>query len=678
MAPPRASTRPSRADMLMSGVPEDYIDALLNEKYMEDLIAATNKQYQKREKKRNREDRLQKVILLFLICQAILGVAVAAYKTLLQPDKVISAFVNMENIDMVLMIDTSNHMVDRLTKQQDVVLKFSEEMLSAMKLEREQTLQKNVERVEEIKRKSSTAISRFLSHFFETNAQDHTGLSGGRLRFSTGIFNRKSTTLHGFTNNLTLQKQAVDNVKPEHYEDFTRLNEAMSSCVETFGQAKRKNTKKYCVLIGDNEAMCRKPDSKEVDKLLADERFKHLLPSKYTEVGAPVEYAHEFDSCKDYVATNFGDIQLIMMFAVASQEEEQFRLRNDYFRKFVTNTTGCGFDTISRTETKGGFTRTVVEIVPKAENCTRFILGRGLDDVLQKSKSIVQLLKASATDWEKPNEQKDNRYLFFLLLPLNLIFFFAAGAIFRWYERFRLKAARVMGKKKKMIKVTKTLVEKDKRKSIVDRFVALHSEVEMAEVKKRLQPLVKLNSPMTVRARLKGGCLRHNVQQGVADGNGAAFDPNAFWNFEPIGEDMGPDAVMQAGQPVHIKNNKGELLCICPSDKPGESKTMFVPAGEASSTSTEFVVCATTGDDDAAKLGETVRIMSKATGQFLRVKKDGTCDGSGTSKETETHFVIDQGGQAANAGFAKGPGLTSRRGSEHQERCYTYDYEGCL
>ncbi|CAK9024690.1 mRNA decay activator protein ZFP36 (G0/G1 switch regulatory protein 24) (Growth factor-inducible nuclear protein NUP475) (Tristetraprolin) (Zinc finger protein 36) (Zfp-36) [Durusdinium trenchii] len=178
MAPPRASTRPSRADMLMSGVPEDYIDALLNEKYMEDLIAATNKQYQKREKKRNREDRLQKVILLFLICQAILGVAVAAYKTLLQPDKVISAFVNMENIDMVLMIDTSNHMVDRLTKQQDVVLKFSEEMLSAMKLEREQTLQKNVERVEEIKRKSSTAISRFLSHFFETNAQDHTGLSG--------------------------------------------------------------------------------------------------------------------------------------------------------------------------------------------------------------------------------------------------------------------------------------------------------------------------------------------------------------------------------------------------------------------------------------------------------------------------------------------------------------------
>eukprot|EP00913_Durusdinium_trenchii_P024417 g22920.t1 len=136
--------------MLMSGVPEDYIDALLNEKYMEDLIAATNKQYQKREKKRNREDRLQKVILLFLICQAILGVAVAAYKTLLQPDKVISAFVNMENIDMVLMIDTSNHMVDRLTKQQDVVLKFSEEMLSAMKLEREQTLQKNVERVEEL------------------------------------------------------------------------------------------------------------------------------------------------------------------------------------------------------------------------------------------------------------------------------------------------------------------------------------------------------------------------------------------------------------------------------------------------------------------------------------------------------------------------------------------------
>ena len=88
------------------------------------------------------------------------------------------------------------------------------------------------------------------------------------------------------------------------------------------------------------------------------------------------------------------------------------------------------------------------------------------------------------------------------------------SAIARWYARFQMKAAKVMGRKKKMIKVTKTLVEKDKRKSVVSRFAALHTEVEMAEVKK-LQPLVKLSSPMTLRARLKGGHLRHNAQEKV-------------------------------------------------------------------------------------------------------------------------------------------------------------------
>ncbi|CAL1137394.1 unnamed protein product [Cladocopium goreaui] len=642
MPPPRAS-RPSRADMLMSGVPEDYIDALLDEKYMEDLIAATNKQNLKREKKRNREDRLQKVILVFLICQAVLGVVVALYKTYLQPDKIISAFVTMENIDMVLMMDTSNHMKERRDQQQDVVLRFSEDMHHAMKQQRDQTLRENVERVEAIKRKQTTAFSRFLSHFISTKEQeDNTGLSGGRLRFATGIFNRNSKTLHKFTTNLTIQEKAVNTVTKDQYESFTHMKEAMGNCVEIFAQANKPNTRKYCVIIGDNEAMCKKPETKNVDALAQQAHIAHLFPEGFLEVGATLEYSKEFDKCKDYVADSFNDIQLIMMFTVSSKEDERVRLRNPTFRNFVQNTTGCEF--AMDTEMQGGAPVVIYE--PKAENCTRFILGRGLEDVLQKSKSLVQLLQASSKDWEEPNTQKDNRYLFFLLMPLNLIFFFAASAIARWYERFRLKAARVMGKKKKMIKVTKTLVEKEKRKSVVTRFAALHTEVELAEVKKKLQPLVKLNSPMTLRARLKGGCLRSNVQQSVADGNGTAFDPNAFWNFEPLEgtEGLNPDAVMQAGQPVHIRNNKGELLCIG-----AEGKTKFVAPSEAS-LATQFVVSPTTGDDDAAKLGENVRILSKQTGQYLRVKKDGTCDAVGSSKETETQFVIDQGGQPTTTG----------------------------
>ncbi|CAJ1400690.1 unnamed protein product [Effrenium voratum] len=641
------ASRPSRAMMLQSGVPEDYVDALLDDNYMAQLIAATAKQHRKREKQRDRQARLQKVILVFLLCQAVLGVVVALYKTFLQPDKVISAFVNMENIDMVLMMDTSNHMKERREQQRNVVLHFSKDMHEAMARQRDDTLEANVQRVEELKHNQTTRFSRFLSFFFNTNKpQDHTGLSGGRLRFATGIFNRKSQTLHDFTNNLTLQDEALRQVTAEHYESFTHLNQAMQRCVETFREANKPNTKKYCVLIGDNEAMCQKPKSKKVEEFAKLPQFAHLFPDDLLEVGAAIEYAYEFESCKDFVATDFGDIKLIMMFTVSSKEDEQMRLRNPTFRNFVQNTTDCEFDTVSHIETKGDFQATVMEYKAKAETCVRFILGRGLDDVLQKSQSIVQLLQASATDFETPNMQKDNRYLAFLMMPLNLAFYLGASAIARWYESVRNKAARVMGKKKKMIKVTKTLVEKTRRKSVVDRFAALHSDIELAEVKKRLQPLVKLNAPMTVRARLKGGCLRHNAPQGVADGNGTPFDPSAFWTFEPVvaTEDQSPDVTMEARQKVLIKNNKGEVLCLTEG-----GDTRFLPASEAGSLS-HFVLGATTGEDEAAKLGETLRIQSAATGKYLRVNKDGTCDGNGNAKETETQFVIDQGGPPVTSG----------------------------
>ena len=54
--------------------------------------------------------------------------------------------------------------------------------------------------------------------------------------------------------------------------------------------------------------------------------FKRLL-SLLLQVGAAIEYSYEFDSCKDYVASSFEDIQLVMMFTVGSKEEEQMRLR---------------------------------------------------------------------------------------------------------------------------------------------------------------------------------------------------------------------------------------------------------------------------------------------------------------------------------------------------------------
>lgn len=654
-SPGRMSSRPSRLDMLRRGVPEDYVDALLDESYMQQLIVATGKQHRKRQRQRDRQNRLQNVILTCLICQAVLGVWVALYKTFLQPDTIISAFVTMENIDMVLMMDTSNHMKERRDQQHQVVKSFSQDMHEAMQRQREGTLQQLVERVEELKLNSSTAFSRFLGHIFSTNKpQDHTGLSGGRLRFSTGIFNRNSKKLHDFTSNLTLQQEALATVTADHYEYFTHLNKAMSRCVETFQQVKKPSTIKYCVLIGDNEAMCQKPAAKRVDDFCSLPQNKDLCPPELANVGSPIEYAYEFDSCKDFVTTEFNDIKLIMMFTVSSKEDEQMRLRNPTFRNFVQNTTGCEMQPVSRVEDKNGYKTTVVEYVAKEDtpqsrqNCLHFILGHGLDDVLEKSKSIVELLKFTGQEFEEPNSQKDMRYISFLLLPLILFAYLGASAIARWYASFQHKAARVMGKKKKMIKVTKTLVEKPARRaSSVDRFAAQLTEVELAEVS-NLRPLVKLGSPMTVRARLKGGHLRQSPS-GVADGNGTPFDPNAFWTFEPTTGEQGADMMMEAKQAVHIKNGRGDLLCIREN-----GETLFLPPAEAAATgrrAAEFVVSSMSGAEESpARLGENVRIMSAATGKYLRVKKEGDCDANGSPSETETQFVIDQGGQAAATG----------------------------
>eukprot|EP00439_Symbiodinium_sp_Y106_P039587 s287_g4.t2 len=919
--------------MLRRGVPEDYVDALLDESYMQQLIVATGKQNRKRQRQRDRQNRLQNVILTCLICQAVLGVWVALYKTFLQPDTIISAFVTMENIDMVLMMDTSNHMKERRDQQHQVVKSFSKDMHEAMQRQREGTLQQLVDRVEELKLNSSTAFSRFLGNIFSTNKpQDHTGLSGGRLRFSTGIFNRPSlifrdaearhllvgmtakkassvktskvpnrdrsryedqfvktklcsfydarlsqpafekgkctrgaqctfahgsfelqqlpdltktslcpalmqfgacddgaclfahgveelraTTkilgeiqkhrksailedpslsslfdgadsvyrqdssvsstscpastfrqmpsmdldqddvesagwplwlnmsasarpaachpqqyfqsqkesarlsppwvsdlskmpahsvlcgpswqkeqafceleqrldgppglprgtshrsggsydatlsfahafpnsqkLHDFTSNLTLQQEALATVTADHYEYFTHLNEAMSRCVETFQQVKKPSTIKYCVLIGDNEAMCQKPAAKRVDDFCNLPQNRDLCPPELANVGSPIEYAYEFDSCKDFVTTQFNDIKLIMMFTVSSKEDEQMRLRNPTFRNFVQNTTGCEMQPVSRVEDKNGYKTTVVEYVAKEDtpqsrqNCLHFILGHGLDDVLEKSKSIVELLKFTGQEFEEPNSQKDMRYISFLLLPLILFAYLGASAIARWYASFQHKAARVMGKKKKMIKVTKTLVEKPARRaSSVDRFAAQLTEVELAEVS-NLRPLVKLGSPMTVRARLKGGHLRQSPQ-GVADGNGTPFDPNAFWTFEPTTGEQAADMMMEAKQAVHIKNGRGDLLCIREN-----GETHFLPPAEAAATgrrAAEFLVSSMSGAEESpARLGENVRIMSAATQKYLRVKKEGDCDANGSPSETETQFVIDQGGQAAATG----------------------------
>eukprot|EP00747_Dinoflagellata_sp_TGD_P062318 gnl/TRDRNA2_/TRDRNA2_152952_c1_seq1.p1 gnl/TRDRNA2_/TRDRNA2_152952_c1~~gnl/TRDRNA2_/TRDRNA2_152952_c1_seq1.p1 ORF type:complete len:816 (+),score=168.70 gnl/TRDRNA2_/TRDRNA2_152952_c1_seq1:654-3101(+) len=177
--------------------------------------------------------------------------------------------------------------------------------------------------------------------------------------------------------------------------------------------------------------------------------------------------------------------------------------------------------------------------------------------------------------------------------------------------------------------------------------------------------------PMTLRARLKGGYVRANVEQGVADGNGKAFDSNANWFFEPVSQLDQGEGVMQCGQKVRIRNALGQLLRVDAQGtefitdgrgkKAGletldeEDEEAEDDANVVSMPATEFLLEHVSGrseddEDPMCRLGDQLRIQSCATGQYLRISKDGLCDGLGAKADTETQMVVDRGGRTIAPG----------------------------
>eukprot|EP00930_Biecheleria_cincta_P069098 TRINITY_DN56883_c0_g1_i1.p1 TRINITY_DN56883_c0_g1~~TRINITY_DN56883_c0_g1_i1.p1 ORF type:complete len:1305 (-),score=246.48 TRINITY_DN56883_c0_g1_i1:164-4078(-) len=651
MARPSTSDSPAgtsfRLELVQRGVPEIYVDALLDPAYMERLIVATAKQNNKRQKNLNRYYRLNMVIFVFLIFQAILGVWVALYKTYLQPEKIISGAVRLDNIDMVLMVDTSNHMRVQKEKQLQAVQNFSGEITKAVKHHKAKVKEQNEQRLQSLSEEGQTALGRFLGRLFATNKPkgDLSPTFGGSLRLATATFNRESKHLHGFTQDLRAQAEAIENVNDSYYHSNAHMKRAMTTCMTMFGKDNQSDTQKYCVLIGDNEAMCDKPESPDVYEVCRRPGWEHLCPDDIDKVGTTVEYSQEIKACETFVTQSFADVQLIMMFTVGSDDEANMRLRMPMFRNFVFSTTNCTIqENVTEETVAGGKKRFVNRYKPEDTYCERFIMAVGLDELLEKSRSIANLLEAHPRDFKKPNEQKDFRYLGFLLLPLNLVFYWAWTHVVRWYASLKQRAQRVLGKTKKMIKVTKTLVEKPaRRNSGVERLASILTEVELAEVAS-LRPHVKFKSPMTFRARLKGGWLRHNAMKGIADGHGASLEWSSNWTLEPVSGTAGEEPM--AGEAVRIRNAKNELLCI--SEDGG---TCFVST-EGAGTEFELLPIHSSEmqENRGCQLAEALRIRSRDTGKFLRVTKDGFCDAQGAMAEPETQFVVDQGGQALASG----------------------------
>mmetsp|Transcript_10520 Transcript_10520/g.19355 ORF Transcript_10520/g.19355 Transcript_10520/m.19355 type:complete len:1392 (-) Transcript_10520:47-4222(-) len=657
----------SRLEMMQMGVPEDYIDALLDEGYMERLIVANDQLNTKRRLRLQRYLGMNKIIFVFLCLQSLLGVSVALYKTILQPDILFSAEAQLEDVDLVLMLDAAKHNQKAMEIQHATVQEFTSALNVSLKNHKDNVkvgIQQNLTAAEAKEAGFFLKWLPFLK-YLTSGATAEAHVFGGWLRISTGYFNAQDTAaLHGFTRDLKVQEATLSVLDKQWYTSSAQWYTALQHCEGMIREHGNPRARRYCIIIGDNEAMCRKDYNENVLNMC--KKWPKMCPKKFKAIGNLLEYEHEMDMCTEYAQKNIKNqnAEVIMMFTVKSQKEEQIRLANPSFRRFVQGATGCQIFVKNEDvrDEQGNVVSTARRYEPD-ESCLRFIMAHSFEDLMDKSKKVADLLKQTSHFDQSANEYKDKRYLFFLILPLNLVFYIVWSKIIRCTMAVQKTAHRAMGKKKKMIKVSKTLVEKERRDSMVEALEAQLTEVELAEVSS-LRPAIACGVPMTLRARLKGGYIRKNPEKDVCDGNGQAFSEDAFWNFEPV--ELSPGMIrntaLQGGQRIRIRNNTGQVLRVNgnetgfvtdkkrPQGAFGLSPTYEEDGdadGEALGEDTEFFVeqlDSSASDDGMCRLGDTLRIKSAATGKYIRIHKDGRCDGLGELEDPECQFAADLGG----------------------------------
>uniref|UniRef100_A0A7S2QM65 Uncharacterized protein n=1 Tax=Zooxanthella nutricula TaxID=1333877 RepID=A0A7S2QM65_9DINO len=331
------------------------------------------------------------------------------------------------------------------------------------------------------------------------------------------------------------------------------------------------------------------------------------------------------------------NVNLVMMFTAATAAEQQMRLRNGRFREFVTNILDCKLLHETVTVQLGrGLTASVEQHRPDNESCSRFIMETNLERLRERSASIASLLKSETVLDNVPNHNVDKSFRVFYAMPLCLVFFFGWARIIKWYSHLKLQAQRRMGATKKMIKVTKSLVEK--QGIFLQRRMPGMEELELADFARLKRP-IGMNSGILLRCRLKGSYLRTHPQ-GFADGHGHAFSTASTFVFECEGQ-AGP---LQQGVPCSIRNFEGHALVV---DRYG---TRFLIDENEHATGPDFVVEPLDKGATGCFFGDTIRIKCLSTGMYLRISKDGDVDGAGQSSMAEVQLVVDVGGAPIESG----------------------------
>jgi hypothetical protein len=111
----------------------------------------------------------------------------------------------------------------------------------------------------------------FLKYLISRQKEAEVNVIGGWMRVATVLFNSKKVEeLHPLTKDLDLQKKHLKELKQADYTGSGQWLPAFQKCHEMISGDDSKainGSRRFCVIIGDNEAMCQKNTSAAFNEL---------------------------------------------------------------------------------------------------------------------------------------------------------------------------------------------------------------------------------------------------------------------------------------------------------------------------------------------------------------------------------------------------------------------------
>eukprot|EP00397_Hematodinium_sp_SG-2012_P000005 GEMP01000005.1.p1 GENE.GEMP01000005.1~~GEMP01000005.1.p1 ORF type:complete len:5658 (+),score=908.41 GEMP01000005.1:558-17531(+) len=222
----------------------DYFDAMMEDGYMAGVLKTTDKLVARRKRQARNWDRMQYWLGLLLFCQAIFGLFLALYKTVLQPDFLYRAEGFLDPLELVVALDTSTTMRGSYNVHRTAFEHFLVSMNASMHHKINETRNQLDGDLSRLMKKDESWLGRTFPWFKAVSAQEQAAKprvypmddekGHGGLRVATLEFNSQigSNPLFGLTrvDNVTSMMDFYPKLDNHNFESSASLLPAIERC----------------------------------------------------------------------------------------------------------------------------------------------------------------------------------------------------------------------------------------------------------------------------------------------------------------------------------------------------------------------------------------------------------------------------------------------------------------